>query len=113
MGSTISSGKCKVKRIKHSDDALNASANDSKTKRDKIAKRKAKTMKKLNELNEPTPPKVLTKLDTSTDLLNHPENFDYDELTKDLMRKQLSEESYMFILNQLLLSIQFFGNYER
>lgn len=35
-----------------------------------------------------------------------------DALLKDVMRKQLALDSQVFVLNQLLLGLHFFGNYD-
>lgn len=66
-------------------------------------KNKKKNKKKLKDTKPPIPPHVTRKI----------EETDYDVEAKKRMQDQLAQDSQLFLLNQLMLSIQFYGNYEK
>jgi hypothetical protein len=70
-------------------------------KLDEKRKRKFEKQSKLDKLKQPTAP-VVPRIHT-----------DYETQAKSRIKYQLDNDSETFLLNQLMLSIQFFGNYER
>lgn len=66
-----------------------------------------KTKKKLENLKQPEPPHVPRKSEI------HIRESDYDIEAKNRMQDQLARDTQTFVLNQLMLSVQFYGNYER
>nr|XP_019564859.2 uncharacterized protein LOC109432963 [Aedes albopictus] len=68
---------------------------------------KKKRKSKLEELKDTEPPPIVRK---SKALL---EESDYDSEAIRRMKDQLAFNSDIFVLNQLLLGVQFYGNYER
>lgn len=91
-----------------------------------------KSNRKLENLESPEPPHVPRKSDTMQHQHNtqhqhqhqhqlqqqqqhthHMRESDYDAEAKSRMQDQLACDTQTFVLNQLMLSIQFHGNYER
>lgn len=71
----------------------------------KQLKKNKKKNSKLSKLKIPESP-------TLYDRAKSP-NLDYDIEAKRRMQDQLALNSEMFVLNQMMLSVQFFSNYER
>uniref|UniRef100_A0AAG5DIW0 Mab-21-like HhH/H2TH-like domain-containing protein n=1 Tax=Anopheles atroparvus TaxID=41427 RepID=A0AAG5DIW0_ANOAO len=69
--------------------------------------KKSKRKSKLDELRDTVPPPIVRKSKAKLD-----EN-DYDSEAKRRMQDQLAFNSDIFVLNQLLLGVQFYGNFER
>lgn len=70
-------------------------------------KNKGKKGKKLDDVKQPQPPHV-----------PRIENINFEETTYDLEAKQrminqLGQDTSTFLLNQIMMSVQFYGNYER
>jgi hypothetical protein len=65
-------------------------------------KRKHEKQSKLDKLKQPVAPTVIPRT-----------HMDNDVQAKERIKQQLLNDSETFLLNQLMLSIQFFGNYER
>ncbi|KAJ6638876.1 Protein mab-21-like 2 [Pseudolycoriella hygida] len=86
---------------------------DDKTvkKNEKLAakktKRNQKRSKNMQNLKDPAAPHVPKKADQSAF------NLDYDAVAKQRMQDQLANDSQSFILNQLMLAVQFFEYYEK
>ncbi|XP_035894022.1 uncharacterized protein LOC118504069 isoform X2 [Anopheles stephensi] len=62
---------------------------------------------KLDELRDTEPPPIVRKSKAKL------EESDYDSEAKRRMQHQLAFNSDIFVLNQLVLGVQFFGNFER
>lgn len=71
----------------------------------KAAEKNKRRQERMNSLKTPTAPLVPKKMDF--------EESDYDLEAKKRMQDQLARDSQTFVLNQLMLSVQFFENYER
>ncbi|XP_058063652.1 uncharacterized protein LOC131213596 isoform X2 [Anopheles bellator] len=65
---------------------------------------------RLSELREPEPPPVVHPKASSAALVA---KNDYDLEAKRRMQHQLAFNSDIFVLNQLMLGVQFYGNFER
>lgn len=90
------------------DDGVDKKATDRKEKlAEKKKKREAKRLKNMQNLKNPTAPHVPKKIDQSAI------NLDYDAVAKQRMQDQLANDSQSFILNQLMLAVQFFEYYEK
>lgn len=77
---------------------------------EKEAKRKSdkkKRKSKLDDLKDTEPPPIVRKSKAQL------EESDYDSEAIRRMKEQLAFNSDIFVLNQLLLGVQFYGNYER
>lgn len=74
---------------------------------EKKKKRNEKRLKDMQNLKDPTAPHVPKKVDQNTI------NLDYDAVAKKRMQDQLANDSQSFILNQLMLAVQFFEYYEK
>lgn len=89
-------------------------------KQEKKKKRQEeKTKRKLENLKSPEAPHVPRKSDLMQHHHHHSHQYhhmrenDYDIEAKNRMQDQLACDTQTFVLNQLMLSIQFHGNYER
>lgn len=76
-------------------------------KEEKLAGKRKKKSKKLDDVKQPQPPHV-----------PRIENINFEETTYDLEAKQrminqLGQDTPTFLLNQIMMSVQFYGNYER
>lgn len=74
---------------------------------EKKKKRNEKRLKDMQNLKDPTAPHVPKKVDQNAI------NLDYDAVAKRRMQDQLANDSQTFILNQLMLAVQFFEYYEK
>ena len=72
-------------------------------------KRKRSTKARLDNMKPLPPPAVPQKFDSSKVLSEQ----NYDELAIRKMKNLLARDSESFLLNQLLLSVQFYTNFER
>jgi hypothetical protein len=93
----------------HSKEKPTSETKQGKTKKEQkelkvLEKRKRKHEKqsKLDKLKPPVAPAVIPR-----------SRMDYDAQAKERIKHQLMNDSETFLLNQLMLSVQFFGNYER
>ena len=78
-----------------------------KRKSEKLSNKK-KRKSKLNDCQPTIAPHVVRKGSKV-----HLDEKDYDAEVKRRMQDQLAFDSDIFVLNQIMLSMQFFGNYER
>lgn len=84
--------------------------NEKKLKKEKklaLKNNKGKKNKKLDNVKQPQAPHV-----------PRIENINFEETTYDLEAKerminQLGQDTSTFLLNQIMMSVQFYGNYER
>lgn len=74
---------------------------------EKKRERNKKRLKNMQNLKDPTAPHVPKKIDQNAI------NLDYDAVAKQRMQDQLANDSQSFILNQLMLAVQFFEYYEK
>lgn len=90
------------------DDSVDKKATDRKEKlEEKKKKRNEQRLKNMQNLKNPTAPHVPKKADQNII------NVDYDAVAKQRMQDQLANDSQSFILNQLMLAVQFFEYYEK
>lgn len=90
------------------DESVDKKTMDRKEKlEEKKKKRNEKRQKDMQNLKNPTAPHVPKKIDQSAI------NLDYDAVAKQRMQDQLANDSQSFILNQLMLAVQFFEYYEK
>lgn len=71
------------------------------------ASRSKQRRSKLDELRDTEPPPIVRKSKAKL------EESDYDSEAKRRMQHQLAFNSDIFVLNQLVLGVQFYGNFER
>ena len=76
-------------------------------KKKKLEEKSKRKANKLTNLKAPEAPHVPRKSEIKF------KESDYDIEAKNRMQDQLAWDSQTFILNQLMLSIQFYGNYEK
>lgn len=104
----------KNSKANHLDDKENRYGNGSKSDSEvnKTKKEQEKQLKKLKQKNSKLSKLKVPNSPTLYNRANTP-NFDYDIEAKKRMQDQLALNSEMFVLNQMMLSVQFFANYER
>lgn len=89
-------------------DSVSDKAMERKEKlEEKKKKRIEKRLKDMQNLKNPIAPHVPKKIDQNV------QNLDYDAVAKQRMQDQLANDSQSFILNQLMLAVQFFEYYEK
>lgn len=76
-------------------------------RKDQKKKKKSKRKSKLGDLKDTEPPPIVRQSKAKL------EESDYDSEAIRRMKDQLAFNSDIFVLNQLLLGVQFYGNYER
>lgn len=76
-------------------------------KEERRAAKAAEKARQMAALRTPAPPFVPKKPEPKF------QDADYDAEAKRRMQDQLAWDSQTFVLNQLMLSVQFFENYER
>lgn len=74
---------------------------------EKKKERNKKRLKDMQNLKDPSAPHVPKKIDQNAI------NLDYDAVAKQRMQDQLANDSQSFILNQLMLAVQFFEYHEK
>ncbi len=90
------------------DDSVDKKTMERKEKlEEKKKKRNEKRVKDMQNLKNPVAPHVPKKVDQNAI------NLDYDVVAKQRMQDQLANDSQIFILNQLMLAVQFFEYYEK
>lgn len=95
--------------------AINANAPLSprlkfKTDSDKKKSKKFSLVKKKSKMEKFATSRPLLNLDSSSEMLVGP---DLETQIKRRMQDQLAFNSDIFVLNQMMMSVQFFANYER
>lgn len=82
-------------------------AKRAQNKKKHSGKKNGKRKSKLDDLKDSEPPPIVRKSKAKL------EESDYDSEAIRWMQNQLAFNSDVFVLNQLLLGVQFCGNYER
>lgn len=103
-----SQSKTKFPNSSTTDDGVDKKTMERSEKlEEKKKKRIEKRLKNMQNLKDPTAPHVPKKVDQNAI------NLDYDAVAKQRMQDQLANDSQSFILNQLMLAVQFFEYYEK
>lgn len=105
MGKTQS--KTRFPNSSTADNSVDKKSERKEKLEEKKRKRAEKRQKEMQNLKNPTAPHVPKKVDQNA------VNLDYDAVAKQRMQDQLANDSQSFILNQLMLAVQFFEYYEK